>query len=548
MRNRWILTLLSCALCLGVLYAEDGAEQKVPTDQTAQIPKRSALVVRLPSLDRMDALAKRFSGIAELAGGPQAKVLIEAGITNFAIAQAGIDPAGFDRTAPILLAMQDDDDEPYALLMAAKEKGITGEKDLPNGQKLVVKDGVVHVGTAAAIASERRGKAARLLDGDIAMQFFVSDLAERHKEDLEAGFEEMKQGLAMGFQQAGIPVEIALDPIISAAKGVAYGVNTVDYALTVKDDIIQTEGLISTKAESSLRKFLARAGAPNENSLCDYLPAEAFMTIDMSVTPDWPGMEMMEFLKKTAGNEMGDAVGQIMSMSKPIWGSLSGRSAISMTMQGMMGFNMHAVYELKEGTDTAKIFDKFDVEKINEGMKKLQVPVGYKLEKNVAKHGETPLHKLSLTSDDPDMQMALMMSTYYMAAEGNHMFMVMSMNGELEIKDLIDRVRKGDPKAGVHSKAMDRLSRKRNMGFTMNFGALKPMLMMLAMADASGQANQYLNAMPDEMSMSTALSVHNGDIHWKGDIPLAKILKMIEDIKALQGGQGNGSGGGSEFD
>jgi len=547
MKHRWILTLLSCALCLGVLYAEDGAEQKVPTDQTAQIPKRSAVVVRLPSLERIDALAKRFSGIAELAGGPQAKVLIEAGVTNFAIAQAGIDPAGFDRTAPILLSMQDDDDEPYAILMAAKEKGITGEKDLPTGAKLVVKDGVVHVGTAAAIAGERRGKPARLLNGDIAVQFFVSDLAERHKEDVDAGLEEMKKGLTMGLQQAGIPVEIAMDPMIEATKGLIYGINTIDYALTVKDDIIETEGLVSTKAESSLRKFLARAGAPNENSLGDYLPDEAFMTIDMAVTPDWPGLETMELLKKTAGKEMGDAVGQMMSMSMPIWGSLSGRSALSMTMQGMMGFNMHAIYELKEGTDASKLFDKFDVEKLNEGMKKLQMPVAYKLEKNIAKHGETQLHKFSLTSDDPDMQMALMMSTYYMAAEGNHMFMVMSMNGELEIKDLIDRVRKGGAKAGVHSKAMDRLARKRNLGLTLNFGSLKPMLMMLAMADASGQANQFLNAMPDDLSMSTAISVHEGDIHWKGDVPLAKILKMIEDIKAMQGGQG-GPGGDTEFD
>ncbi len=95
---------------------------------------------------------------------------------------------------------------------------------------------------------------------------------------------------------------------------------------------------------------------------------------------------------------------------------------------------------------------------------------------------------------------------------------------------------------------MDRLGRKRNMGMTLNFGALKPVLMMLAMADQTGQANQYLNAMPDELLMSTALSVHEGDIHWKGDIPLKQILKMVEDIKAMQGGGNEPGAGNSEFD
>jgi hypothetical protein len=95
---------------------------------------------------------------------------------------------------------------------------------------------------------------------------------------------------------------------------------------------------------------------------------------------------------------------------------------------------------------------------------------------------------------------------------------------------------------------MDRLGRKRNMGLTINFGALKPLLMMFAMADASGEANMYLNAMPDELLMSTAISIHEGDVHWKGDLPLKKILKMVDDIKALQGeNEGNAPGDDSEF-
>jgi hypothetical protein len=551
MKTSWILSLLFCGLLFGALRAEDEvAAQKVPIDQTALIPKASSLCVRLPSLDRIDAIAKRFASVAELAQGPQAKQFIEAGVTNLLIGQMGLDPAGFDRTAPLYLAMHEGSQAPYLILTPAKTNGITGEKDLPTGVKLIVKDGAIHVGTAELLAAERRGTAIKLLKGDFAAKFLVGELVSRHKEEIEKGLVEAKAEMGNVMKQTGLDLPIDADALIAAMKTAIYGIQDVDFAATFDEKYIITEGLVTTKAESALRKMLARAGAPRENNLTDYLPSEAFMMIDTAVTPDWPIIEVTEFLKTAAGEEIAESFAQMVSMSKPMWDSLTGRTGISMTMQGMMGFNMHAIYELKEGTDSSKLFEKFDVEKMNAAMKKMNLPMTYVIEKNIAKHGETPLHKFSMTSEDPDMQMALMMSTYYMAAEGNHMFICMSMNAELEIKDLIDRVRKGAPKKmGAHSKAMDRLGRKRNMGMTINFGALKPVLMMVAMADASGEANMYLNAMPDELLMSTAVSIHDGDIHWRGDLPLKKILKMVDDIKALKGdAEGDAPGGDSEFD
>jgi len=546
MKYRWILTLLFCGLLFGALRAEDEVGQKVPNDQTAQIPKKSPVCVRLPSLARFDALAKRFAPIVEMMGEPGAKQLIEAGASNALLVQLGLDPAGFNRDAPVYMGLSHEGEKPFFILKPAAENGIAGEKELPQGMKLVVKDGYVHVGDAETIGGERRGVNTKLLGGDFAVHVYISELVARYKDDIEMGLTQAKGFAEMGIQQGGLPMEIAIDPLMAGARGVVYGVDSVAYSLAFKDDMLLTEGLVMTKDESGLRKFLARAGAPRENSLADYLPAEAFMTMDYSAAPDWPGEEMMDFFKATVGKDTGDAIGQMIAMSKPMWGVMTGRNAVALTMQGMMGYNVHTIYELKEGVDINTLIDKFDTEKLNAAMKKLNMPLEYKLEKNIGKHGETPLHKLSMTSEDPQMQMALMMATYYMAAEGEHLFMVMSMNAELEIKDLIDRVRKGDPKAGAHTKAMDRLGRKRNLGITFNFGALKAMAMMVAMM--APEAGQMMGAIPDEMYMSTALSVHDGDIHWKGDIPLKQILKMAADIKAMQGGGGDAGAGNSEFD
>jgi len=545
MKYRWILTLLFCGLLFPALRAEDEVAQKVPNDQTAQIPKTSPVCVRLPSLNRVDALAKQFAPIIDMMQ-PGVKPLLEAGISNMMMAQLGLDPAGFNRDAPVYMGLSHEGEKPFFLLTPAAEKGIAGEKDLPQGMKLVVKDGMVHVGDPEALGGPRRDANTKMLNGDFAVHVFISDLVTRYKEDIEGGLAQAKGMAEGGLAQGMVPMAVAVDPFMAAARGAIYGVDSVAYAMTVKEDILETEGLVMTKAESGLRKFLARAGAPRENSLADYLPAEAFMTMDYAASPDWPGEEMMQFAKDTLGQQGGNAIGQMLSMSKPVWGMLTGRNAVALTLQGMMGYNFHSIYELKEGVDSTKLMDKFDIAKLNEAMKELKMPLEYKLEKNVGKHGETQLHKLSMTSEDPQMQMALMMATYYLAAEGNHMFMVMSMNAELEIKDLIDRVRKGEAKAGAHTKAMDRLGRKRNLGLTFNFGALKAMAMMFAMLDP--QAGQMMAAIPDEMYMSTALSVHDGDLHWKGDLPLKQIMKLVQDVKAMEGAGDGNAPGNSEFD
>ena len=121
------------------------------------------------------------------------------------------------------------------------------------------------------------------------MQFFVGELVERHNEDIQAALAMAKTEAEQNLQAAGIPLPISLDPGSGVAHELVYGIDRIDYAMTVGDKLIETEGLVTTKARSKLRTFLARAGAPRENSLGDYLPPEAFITIDVAATPDWAG-------------------------------------------------------------------------------------------------------------------------------------------------------------------------------------------------------------------------------------------------------------------
>ena len=93
--------------------------------------------------------------------------------------------------------------------------------------------------------------------------------------------------------------------------------------------------------------------------------------------------------------------------------------------------------------------------------------------------------------------------------------------------DLLDRVRKGgaDPANHPHAQAMARLGGKHNLGLTVDFGALKPLGMMLGLL-APPEVRQTMSNLPDEMLFSTSATLSGGDIHWRGDWPARQMAEF----------------------
>ena len=81
-----------------------------------------------------------------------------------------------------------------------------------------------------------------------------------------------------------------------------------------------------------------------------------------------------------------------------------------------------------------------------------------------------------------------------------------------------------------------RLGGAHNMGITFNLAALKPMGAMAGMFGAPPAVAQALSNLPDSLTLSTAISFTDGNLHWRGDWPVKDVAKIAATVMAAQEG------------
>ena len=521
MRISLVFALLLLIVAPGVAQDAGGV--------TAQVPENSPVSVRVKSLERVDAVAKEWVPILKAFGLEEAANLEHIPLSNMLFAMSGLSADLVDKTKPVVLAMAGDE-EPVVILHGAEGVTWEGGKTLNDGLVAVQRGGAVLVGRAKSLEMKGRAAPTKFLDGDISFHVYLGDLVAKHKDEIEQGAAEaaMQAGGAPGLPDGAKALVL---PMVSAVKEAVFSVDSFDYALTWKGDRLEAEGLLSVKERTGMRAFLARCGKPGGAELAAYMPKDALLTFTGNITADWPVKEFGAMLDAAVGEEgAGAPFQQLLSMSAAFTDQLTGRSAGAMSLAGMLGVNMVSIYELKEGADPAKLRDALDAEKLNAAMKKFGLPITYTIEKAVAKHGETELHRMAMGAEDPNIAMMLAMYQYYFAAENGYMFVAMSATGEDDLKELIDLVRAGKKVEHPHMEAMGRLG-AHNFGFTLNLGALKPMAMMLQMVPFVPQeAIQAINNLPDDLPLSTAVTLGDGNIHWRGDFPVQELAKVAAAI------------------
>ena len=517
-----IQTLLLVGLCL----LPPALAEETPADTaTTQVPTASPVVVRLPSLDRIDALAKELLPVIKSLAGPDAVAFLETTTASRKLlSEAGVPMELVDRTKPFYFARSGNG--MIGLMPAAPGVAFEGLKVLDGSFRAALRNGVVCVGEEAKLTYEARAAATKMLPGDVSVHVYVGELVEANKATIEAG---LAQAGGMAMVLPG-PAQAVLAPMLDLVRATAYSVESFDYAMSWTGGRIVSEGRVVTKEGSALRKLLARAGAPGDNPLIGFLPREATIVMDVNTTADWPAKEMAEFLKQALGG-LGEGIAKAMNANQAVTAAATGRMAMAIELS-MMGGGATAVTELKEGTDTLALFNQFNIDAVNETLLKAGVPLKMTLEKAVAKHGETELHRMTMSSDNMQLNMMVGMSQTYMAAEGRYLVSVTGQLGQAEgkIKALLDKVRKGEVAEHPHAKAMARLGRKRNIGISINVAAAKQFGFVFMMAGAPELA-QAIGDLPDELYVSTAISIWEGNIHWRGDWPVKEIAKVVEAMR-----------------
>ncbi|MHC4161195.1 MAG: hypothetical protein ACYSUM_03555 [Planctomycetota bacterium] len=544
--------LVFCLLCLvpPIARAEEPTPAPPPAAAgdavTAQVPKWSPFVLRISSLERVDAVAKQVIPVLKSFGFEQQVAPIEMlGASGFLFQMSGLDAALVDQSKPIYVALAADE-APHLILHPAAGASWEGVKELQHDMAAELRGGAIVCtrrrvdlagdGPNTRDAETRGTPTAIALEGDVVVHVYLGDLVEGHKERIE-------QKAAEAVMQAGanpmLPdaAKALMLPVVSGVKDAIFSLESFEYAVTLKADRIESEGLLRAKPDSNLRALFQRAGAPGRTDvLMGYLPKDGILYSDSVVESSWPGKELATVVDQAVGEGTGQALSSLLGASAMFADQLTGRSATAVSMGGMMmGVNVCSIAEIKEGADLNAIIEKLDLTASNEALKKVGIPLSSTIQKSIATHGETTLHRISQQSENPMLAMQLAMMQTYLAVEGSYLVTVSSPTAEDDIRGLLDKVRTGKPdEQHPHSQAMARLGRAHNVGFTVNAGALKPMGMMLGMFMPVPGIQDVVNNLPDELYFSTAVTFSGGDIHWRGDWPSREIAKMAQAIHAAE--------------
>ncbi len=544
---------LSASLLLALLALGARAQE----DATAQLPKSTPVSVRISSFDRIDAVVKDWLPMLKALGlGDEIAELDQMPASNLLFVKSGLNADMVDRTKPIYVGFVEDNDEPLVVLHpAAGGAPWEGKKELREQLFAVHRGGAIVVGEAPLLDAEARGTPTTFrVEGDAVLHVYLADLIAAHKDEIEQSATEA----AMGVAAAGAVPEQAralILPVVTAFKNGVLSLEALDYGLTWTGGRLESEGFVTVQEGSGLRNLLKRAGEPGATDLVGYLPKEAFMTITTSMNPDWPVKEMMEMLEKAGGADVAAALMQLFSFGSAFRDSLTGRAATAFSMQMMSGSTV-SLAELKPGVDAAKLFATFDPSKANDALKAIGIPIGFTFEKAAAKHGETELHRFTMTSDNPMLAMSFAGMPGCLAARDGILFVAMAPTAQDDVCVLLDKVQRGEKVAdSPHAQAMARLGRGCNIGLTINLGALKPMLLMFG-GMMPPEARMVIQNIPESLPFSTAITFPDGNIRWRGDWPVKEFAKIGETImKAMpaqppppQPGEEGDEGEDEEFD
>lgn len=512
--------LLLFVLCLApaVLLAQDAGDKPAPNlDPTARVPKGAPVLVRLPSPNRMDALGKQLHPLLkDLVPAEVGGLLEKGGASGLVLAQLGLAGKEIDRAKPVYVV-----------------PGPGGEVAIASTPE----NGVLATGGAGAMAADPRGTPTAMLPGDVSIHFYAGETVDAHRQDIE----QMMQMAPMFLQMFGVQlpeaIQKAIPPVMDIARGGIFGIDGIDYSLTLRDGWIESNGRITSKAGSGMQSALARAGDPGDHSLAGMLPKKALMFIDSSTTPDWPNKETNAFFDKKSGADgFGKALTAMFNIDFASMGVTTGRYAMSVEFLNLQSAIKTMIYELKEGVDDAGVLAKIDIKATNEMLKKHQMPVSWTFTKDAAKDGETAIHKLEGNSSDALIAQIVAVQPTYFAVVGRYLVIVNSGDAANDIKKSIAAVRAGPDANHPHLKAMARLGRARHAGFTFNVGAVKPFLAMAGMMGAPPQLGQMAGAIPDTLLLSTAVRIDKSVVTWKGDWPLKEMVAVAKAARGMDGG------------
>ncbi|MHC4339230.1 MAG: hypothetical protein ACYSX0_03310 [Planctomycetota bacterium] len=511
-RYGFLVALLLCTVARG--------GEPAPDPVTLLLPARTRVVIRVASLDRLDEIGKELKVLWVLL--EEDKPLS----TLFIDAMTGLGGLPFDRTKPFYCSINRDDD--WCVMFHAEEGA---EMPLSRRRKdafALVRKGMLFFGSRSAIEEPRRLEALPLLKGDVAFVYPVAPLIAENRDSIKKILKELEErhkiaGLTL--PPTAVPlVKALLETLVEAILGL----EDLHFALRFRSGKLDVDALVRSAPRSALRAFLSRAGEPGNTRLMAYLPKTSLWNVDSCGIASWLDREAGRLLDKAYGEGAGKTLLLALSPSAVLSDHLTGRSARTLTLPGMWATQVRAVHEVREGAPIHEAIAALDVASLNEWLEEARVPISYELRRGASKHGETEIHHLRVQSTVPEVAVFLPQLQTSFAAEGRHLFVVRSATADMDLRTLIDAVRRGEPDDHPHVRAMTRLSDSRHEGLSVNLGGLKQLMALLAFGQE--HVARLMAAIPDELRIAATLTVRDGGLHLRGEVPLTEILAVVQKM------------------
>ncbi len=574
------MRLLALLLLTPFLFAGEA-----PDPVTKLLPQKCRMCLRVSSMDRLDELGKELQRVVKLIDKDTGDFVRRLPLSASFIHGLGLDASDpFDRTKPVYVAFLDEGVLFYLPLEDGKKW--EGERKFKDGRIGVGRGGMICIGEPEFLAMPLRDRAVPFMTGDAGVKIFVDELFSDHRNAIQAAAAGAMPPIPGG------PGMGDLREMIDDLSEVAEDIQAVDYALTWKQGRLESEGLVRIKDGAALRAFLARVGPPGDNDLTGFLPDRQFLTLDFVAKPGWPGTELLKVVadhlkelkaeadkkekaeadkkekqeqpaqpqqegeiprqeqqapepqqpapteKPPAAEKLEPkdvrALARAFGLNTHLWEHTTGKMAIGVSLKGMSG-TITTIIEGKKGADLNAALMKLDPDAMNAAAKKVEAPFTFAFAPRAGNHNGVEIHRLKRTFDPavmggmPMMPQKVEFTTCYATVNG----LVLTVSSAIadptaDMQTLIDRVQKGERHEPPHLKALDRLGRRHNIGVTINAGALKALGGQLFMLP---EIAQVLFLMPDDLSMSTVISVWDGNIHWRGDWPVEEVAKIVDTIQ-----------------
>ena len=525
--------VLGLLLCVAPFAPAQEKPVNLPTVlPTANLPADCRVWFKLPSLNRMDELAVKLKPLIELFD--DAKPFAKQVPSKLLAGMSGLAETELDKNRSVIFAMVKG--EMVAILPASPAATFAEPKEL-NGRHCVRRGPWFVIGEKAHVEAPVRETALPMPEGDIAVHVSLGQLIAENKKDIDEAFEEMKA--------TPIPLPEKVNNLYQEALGMARQavdqIESLEYSFTLsREGRLFSAGRVATKPRSKMREMLRASGKAGQHDLLRFLPRGAFMATSTNMKSDFLAGELGGMLDKHLGEGAGKALVAALGASALVGDTVGTRSASISTLSGMFNAGSVAVYELTDAKKAAEMLAAYDVAKTNELLGGFDLPVSLEFEKNVFEHDGVAIHRLSFQSDDPQIGMFLASARSLVAVDGGMLLTASGGSAKTALLDLIDRIRAGKKlDKSAHLEAIERLG-DHQMAFTINIGAFKPLAMIFAMQ--MPEAAEIMNAIPDEMLMSTAMRMDDGDISWRGEWPLnemkgllAKIAEMTASKEAKKG-------------